>query len=95
MNVVDGLGFPGALVSHATAEHTAEGTSAAEELGEEVLRIHSTRSGAAMFQTLLTILIIDLAFLRIRKDPICTRNLLEFLGCFWVACVLICLERSR
>jgi len=48
-----------------------------------------------MFQTLLTILIIDLAFLRIRKDLICTRNLLEFLGCFWVACVLICLERSR
>lgn len=64
VNVVDGSGFLGALVSHATAEHTAEGTSAAEELGEEVLRIHSA-SGTAAFQTLLTILVIDLALLRI------------------------------
>jgi hypothetical protein len=92
---VDGTRLLGTRV--ATAEHAAHTTessasaAAAEELCEQVLGSHSsaTTHSAALLEALLTILVVNLALLRVREYFICVGNLLElFLG-FGRVCVLI------
>ena len=89
VHMVDCPGLLGALVPHAT-EHAAEGTAAAaEELREQVLCAHSSGRGTTTFQTLLTILVVNLSLLGIGQNLIGTGELLEFLGSVRVILVLV------
>jgi hypothetical protein len=70
VDVVDGASFLRAWISstHA-AEHASKATTtSAKELGEQVLGGHTAGTSAALFQTLFTILIVDLALLSVRED---------------------------
>lgn len=92
VDVRDGAGFLGAGVAaaaHAAAEHTAKGAAAAaEELAEEVLGCHAA-AHAALLETLLAILVVELALLGVREDFVCVGEVLELFGCFRVVCVLV------
>lgn len=72
MDVVDGAGLLGSGLAHAAAaaKHTTEATTTAEELREEVFCVHAS-SHAALFETLLTILVVELAFFRVGKHFVC------------------------
>lgn len=82
VNVVDCAGLLWAGVTHATAEHSTEGTAAAaaaaEELREQVLGVHAT-TAAAMLQALLTELVIQLTLLGVGKALVGVRKFLELL----------------
>lgn len=78
VHVVDGPSLLGTLLTHAAAKHSAEGASAAEELSKEIFCVHTGTTSTAL-QTLLSILVIDLALLGIRQDLICMRQVLELL----------------
>jgi len=75
--VVDGACLLGALFTAAAehATHAAEATTttaAAEELCEQVLGTHSAAAhSTALLETLLTILVVDLALLRVGQDFVC------------------------
>lgn len=94
MYVVDctGLWWTSLLPS---TEHTSKSAAAAEsssttkELGEEVLSVHATGSSAA-FQSLLAILVVDRAFLRVGKNFVCVGEILELIFRIRVVCVLVC-----
>lgn len=89
-DVVDGASLWWASLL-TTAEHVSKtAATATEELGEEVLGTHATWSTcAAAFETLLSILVIDLALLWVTQDAVCVGDLLEFLSGVWVVLVLI------
>lgn len=94
VDVVNGSRFLGTLITHAASKHAAEGTAAAEELREEVLGAHAASSGTTMFQTLFTILVVNLALLRIGQDFIGVGEFLELLSCIGVVCVLVCTAKA-
>lgn len=72
------------------AESTEWTATAAEELGEKILGVHATsHSWATILKSSLAILVVNLALLRVGKDLVCVRNLLELFGRGWVVCVLI------
>lgn len=72
------------------AESAKWSTATAEELGEEILSVHATsHSWAAVLESGLTILVVDLAFLCIGKNLVCVGDLLELLSGGWVVGVLI------
>lgn len=91
VHMVDGASLLGAGVAHATAEHPAERTATAEELGEQILGVHTT-AGTAAFQTLLTILVVDLTLLGVGKNLVGVRQLLELLRGIGVVRVLVCMR---
>lgn len=89
VNVVDCAGLLWASVTHATAEHAAEGTTTAtEELREQILGVHTTAT-TSVLQTLLTILVVDLTLLSVGQNLVGVGQLLELLGSFRVIGVLI------
>jgi hypothetical protein len=67
VHVVDCSGLLWAGVTHATSEHSTEGAAAAaaEELREQIFRIHAT-AAAAVLQAFLAELIIQLTLLGVR-----------------------------
>lgn len=67
VHMVNGASLLGTGIAHATTEHSTESTAAAEELREQVLGVHTT-TGTAALQTLLTILVVDLALLGVGKN---------------------------
>lgn len=67
----------------------AESSSTTKELGEEILSVHATGSSAT-FQSFLTILVVDGAFLGIGKNFVCVGEILEFIFRIRIVCVLIC-----
>lgn len=77
VDMVDGPRFLGTLVTHAASEHPTESTSTAEELSKQVLGIHSSTASTAL-EALLSILIVDLTFLRIRQDFVSVGEFFEF-----------------
>lgn len=89
MHVVNGASLLRASVAHATAEHATEAAAAAEELREQVLGVHTT-GAATTFQTLLTILVVDLTLLRVRQNLVGVRQFLELLRGIGVVRVLVC-----
>jgi hypothetical protein len=94
VHVVDCPGLLGALFTHATAEHAAEGTAAAaaEELREQVLSVHAAAT-AAMLQAFLTELVIQLTLLRIGENLVGVRQFLELLCGIGVVGVLVFMKR--
>lgn len=79
VGVVDRPGLGGSALRPAAAEHASEAATA-EELGEKVLGGHATSTTG--LEAGLAILVVDLAFLRVGKDLVGVRDLLEFLlGC--------------
>lgn len=88
VHMVNGASLLGACVAHATTEHSAKSTTAAEELREQVLGVHTT-TGTAAFQTLLTILVVDLTLLGVGKNLVGVRQLLELLRGIGVVLVLV------
>jgi hypothetical protein len=97
VNVVDGPRLLWASISHPTTEHAAKGTAAAKELGEQVLRVHST-TGTAVLEAFFAILVIYLAFLRVGEDFVSVRQIFELLRSLRVVSILVCeaekMERS-
>lgn len=89
VHVVNGASLLGASIAHATTEHAAEATTAAEELREQVLGVHTT-GATTTFQTLLTILVVDLTLLGVGQNLVGVRQLLELLRGFGVVLVLVC-----
>lgn len=72
------------------AESAEWSTATAEELGEEILGVHATsHSWAAVLESGLTILVVDLALLCIGKNLVCVGDLLELLSGGWIVGVLI------
>lgn len=90
VHVVNCAGLLWALVPHATAEHSAEGTTAAaaKELGEQILGVHAATT-TAMLEALLTELIIQLTLLGVGKTFVGVRQFLELLCGIWVVGVLV------
>lgn len=88
VNVMNGTSLLGALVTHATTEHAAETTTAAEELSEKVLGAHTTAS-TAMLKTLLTKLVVKATLLGVGEGFVSVRQFLELLSGFGVVCVLV------
>lgn len=96
--MMDGSSLRWPTLTHPTAKHTAaaaaeDTAAAAEELGKEVLGIHTTTC-ATTFQTLLSVLVIDLSLLGVRKYLVGVREVLEFIGGIRVVCILIYVEMS-
>lgn len=89
--MVDSAGFLRARVPHATAEHATEGTTAAEELREEILSAHST-TGTGALEAFFTKLVIDGALLGIRQDFVSVGKFLELFCGLGVIGVLVCGE---
>lgn len=90
--MVDRAGLLGAGITHATAEHSAETTAAAtEELGEDILSVHTGATSAAL-QTLLTILVVDSTLLGIGESLVGVRQLLKLLRRLGVVSVLVCIN---
>src|SRR5690606_15318158 len=58
-----------------TAAHATKHTTAAKELGEQVLGGHATHAGTLSRKTLSTILVIDPPLFRVAQDFICMTNL--------------------
>ena len=88
-DVVNGASFWWAAWLSA-AESTKWSTATAEELGEEILSVHATsHSWAAVLESSLAILVVDLTLLCIGKNLVCVRDLLELFGGGWVMGVLI------
>lgn len=92
----DWASFLWSVISHpesssaAAAKHAAEAAaSTAEELGEEIFSRHAAGTSSALFQSGLTILVVDLTFLRVRKGFVSVGKLFEFLFCLCVARVLV------
>lgn len=96
VHVVNCAGLLGALITHATSEHSAEGAAAAaaEELREQIFRVHATAT-AAMLQTFLTELVIQLALLGVGQTLVCVRQFLELLSGVRVVGVLICARGKK
>ena len=94
VDVVNGASLLGALIPHTTAEHAAETTAAAEELGEEILRAHSTGTATA-FKTLFTKLVVDVTLLRIGENFVRLGHFLECFSGLWVVGVLVCTKHVR
>lgn len=95
VHMVNGTGLLRAGVAHASAEHPAECATAAEELREQVLGVHTT-GATAVLQALRTILIVHLTLLGIGQNLISVRQLLELLCGLGVVRVLVCLpDRVR
>lgn len=90
VHVVDCAGLLRALVTHATAEHSAEGAAAAaaEELREQILGVHAAAT-TAVFQAFLTELIIELTLLGVGKSLVCVGQFLELLCGIGVVGVLV------
>lgn len=88
VNVVNSAGLFGASIAHATAEHPTERTAATEELREQILGVHATGAAAAL-QTLLTILVVNLALLGIGQNLVRGRQFLELLCRLRVIGVLV------
>lgn len=94
VHMVDSAGLLGASIAHATTEHSTEATTAAaEELREDILGVHSGTTSTA-FQTLLTILVVDLTLLGIGKSLVGMRELLKLLRGLGVVSVLICMTNK-
>lgn len=67
VNVVDRPGFLWAGLTHATTKHASETSTAAEELREEILRVHAA-GAATLFQAFFAILIVQCAFLGVGQN---------------------------
>jgi hypothetical protein len=59
-------------------------------LREEVLGIH-TASCAATFESLLSVLVIDLSLLGVGKNLVSVREIFKLIGGVRVVCILICM----
>jgi hypothetical protein len=94
VHVVDCSGLLWAGVTHATSEHSTEGTAAAaaEELREQILGVHTTAT-TTMLQTFLTKLIIELTLLGVGETLVSVRQLLELLSSLGVVGVLVYMRR--
>lgn len=88
VHMVNGTGLLGASIAHATTEHPAECTAAAEELREQILSVHAT-GATAVLQTLRTILVIDLTLLGIGENLVSVRQFLELLCGLGVVGILV------
>lgn len=94
VHMVDRPRLLGASIPHAAAhtaaEHAAKGPAAAtEELREQVLSGHAAAHATATFETLLAVLVVELALVGLRQDLVCFRNLLELVLGFLRVLVLV------
>jgi hypothetical protein len=87
--MVDGPRLLWASISHATTEHAAKGTTTAEELSKQVLRVHST-TGTAVFEAFFAILIVYLSFLGIGQNFVSMREIFELLRSLRIVSILVC-----
>jgi hypothetical protein len=85
---MNGPGFLGTLFTHATSKHPAETTPTAKELSEQVFGVHSSTTSTT-FKTFLSILIVDLTFLRIRQNFIGVGEFLEFFSSIRVRSIFV------
>lgn len=92
VHVVDCAGLLRALVTHAAAEHSAEGAAAAaaEELREQILGVHAAAT-TAVLQAFLAELIIQLTLLGVGKSLVSVGQFLELLCGIGVVGVLVCM----
>lgn len=94
----DGARLLGTLLAHTATKHASEGATttaaATEELREQVLSSHMA-TAAALLEAFLTILIVNLTFLRVLENLICVREILELVCGVGVVCVLVRVPLQR
>lgn len=100
MGVVDGSSLGGTAVHTTAAKHATEATTeaaatAAKELSKQILGSHATTAASATLEAGLTVLVINMALLRVGKDFVCVRDLLELFLCGGVVGVLVWRELER
>lgn len=93
MDVVNRAGFRRATLWHTSTKHASQSTASecgtsTEELGEEVLRIH-TAGTSTTFEAFFAILIVYRSLLGIGKDLISVRKVLEFIFSVGVVRILV------
>lgn len=92
VGVVDSTGLGGAAVHTTAAKHAAHATetTTTEELSKKVLGGHSTTASTSL-EAGLTILVVDLSFLRVGENFVGMRDFLELLFGIGVVCILVCI----